>query len=318
MSNPGSSPPAAAPLTAQFAPTEYECWTVEDYARRRVARGHRVHRHAGTWWDQVGTAFCWPLDPLAVLPPRGVRPAWTKSPAGYQHRVAEAAAANSYLNLMLLEDVPHYAIERLDSKRRNLVRKGLKGLAVRTPSVEEYRRDGLRVEQEFHERTRWKSPPAAAEWPAYVDFSYRDPVIDHKLAAFAGERIVGLLTWFGLERTAFVTHISSAHDGLKLCANDALLFTWASLLRDSGQYDRACFWLRSAKPSLDQFKAEHLFKPTALAARLVLNPVARLIAARWKPQHLERLHGLDEAGIRAWLERKSDGAADAPPAAPSA
>ena len=51
--------------------------------------------------------------------------------------------------------------------------------------------------------------------------------------------MVGYLCWCGIGRTAHLTHIATSHEGLKACANDALLFEWVDMLRVSGQYDRA-------------------------------------------------------------------------------
>ena len=82
---------------------------------RMLARKHPVHRHGGIWWVQVRKRFCWPLDPFVTLPPRGCRPAWHCSVAGYHFLVEKPAEANSWFNPMLLEDVSTYGLERMDS-----------------------------------------------------------------------------------------------------------------------------------------------------------------------------------------------------------
>mgnify|MGYP000150339536 CR=1 FL=1 len=292
---------AAAPRL-QFRSTDVESWTVDDYARRMLARKHPVHRHHGVWWWQVRRRFCWSLDPFAVHPPHGVRPAWTQALAGYQIVVAAASDANAWFNPMVLDDVPAHGPERLDGFRRNRIRKGLKLLTVRPlNSPDELIRDGWVIEREFYERTRWIAPPPEAEWPAAMRYSFREPVIDHKLGAFAGDKLVAMMSWFGLGRTAHLAHIASGEEGNKACANDALLAGWLWMLRECGGYDRAVYTVRSFKPTLDAFKESHGFRMMSIPSRVVLNPLLRLALPRVRPGYLERLLGLDERQARDWI-----------------
>lgn len=300
----------------QFASENFESWSVDEYARRMLARKHPVHRHSGIWWLQVRRRFCWPLDPFVTLPPSGCSPAWHCAVAGHHFLVEKPADGNSWFNPMLLDAVATYGLERMDSKRRNLVRKGLKSCVVRPlMQPDEMTRDGWTVESEFFERTQWHTPPARDQWPAHIARAFENPVIDHKLGAFVNDRMVGYLCWCGIGRTAHLTHIATSHEGLKACANDALLFEWVDMLRASGQYDRAAYAVRSFKASLDAFKDEHLFRLRSLPARLVLNPLLRIGLKRLKPEFLARLEGLDDAAARDWLV---SGRAAGKPAKPAA
>lgn len=285
-----------------FSKENWCAWPLDEYARRRIARGHSVHQRGGIWWQEVRRQFCWPLDMLAVLPGNVNGPTPTRALVGYHFVVADRTDSNSWFNPMLLDDVASYGLERMDSKRRNLVRKGLKSCQVRPLTrPDEMKRDGWQIETEFFERTRWHAPPPQDQWNERMDFSFREPVIDHKLGAFVGDRMVGYLNWCGIDRTGHLTHIATSHEGLKACANDALLYEWVNMLRESSAYDRATYAVRSFKASLDAFKDEHLFRLRALPARLVMNPILKLGLRRFKPDFMARLNGLDEAQSSEWL-----------------
>lgn len=291
--------------TETFDESDVVSWETDEYARRLAVRGHPVHCHDGVWWLAVRKRYCWTLDPLMVEPPgRRVRPARRPALAGYQIRVTDPDEANGYFNPMVLDDLPAYRLEKtVDAARRNRIRKGLKVFSVRPLRVPEALiRDGWKIETEFFERTNWHPPPTHDEWPEYCERAFRPPVIDHKLGAFAGERLVAYMTWFGIGRAAHVAHIASGHEGVKQCVNDALLYEWLRILRESGRFDRAVYSIRSFKASLDAFKEEHGFRMQSYPSRIVINPVVRVVLRAAKPQFVPRVMGLDAAGVRAWLE----------------
>lgn len=301
-----------------FGSSDVAPWTVDEYARRLAARQHPVHKHDGVWWFEVRRRYCWCLDPFAV-PPRDARPAWLRSCVGYQALVADPADANAFFNPMVLDDLPGYGIEKLGSFRRNRVRKGTKSLVVRPLNrPDEFRTYGFKIESEFYARTQWRAPPPEQDWPKHAERAFQDPTIDHMLGAFLGERLVAFMTWFGIERTAHLAHIASGEEGNRACANDALLYSWIMMLRESGQYDRAVYTIRSFKPTLDEFKESHLFRMCSIPIRLVLNPLVRIGLGRFRPHFLERLEGLDEAAARAWIQSARATAASEAPAGPPA
>jgi hypothetical protein len=278
-----------------------EPWSVDEYARRLRMRSHPVHQAGGVWWRQLRTQFCWPLDPLAIVEP-GATPALPHALFGYQARAEAAEQANSYLNPMMCEDVAGYALERLSSQRRNRIKRGLKQVEIRAVGEAELARDGWQIEHEFYGRTQWHPPPPPPLWQAQVRRSYSSPIVDHKLGAWVGDRLVAYLTWFGLEDTAHTNHLASSDEGNQLCANDALLYTWMEQVRASGRYRRATFSIRSLKATLDEYKESHLFRLQSLPARLMMNPLMRELLRWRRPTELERLVGLGTSEARVWIE----------------
>lgn len=302
-----------------FTLADFEPWPVGEYARRLLTRKHPVHHHDGVWWFEVRPRYCWCLDPFEI-PAHGARPAHHRSLLGFQTLVADPSRGNAYFNPMILDDVAGYGLQRLGAFRRNRVRKGIRSLTVRPLNrPDELRADGFEIETEFYSRTQWRAPPPRDEWPEYAELAFVTPTIDHLLGAFADEKLVAYMSWFGIGRTAHLAHIASGEAGNRACANDALLFHWIMMLRESGVYDRAVYTIRSFKPSLDEFKESHLFRLCSIPMRLVLNPLVRA-GMRWlKPAHLSRLQGLDDAAARDWIEsaRRRGVAEPSMPATPS-
>lgn len=278
-------------------------WTLDEYARRLTARGFPIHRHDGIWWQQVKPQFCWPLDLLAQLPASGVAPARQHSLLGYQFVTSTPERATSYMNPMVCDDVAGYGLDRMEGTRRNVVRRGLRSVEVRRLTPDDLVRDGWQIRHEFIERTGWGRPVPRDKWRAYVERQFQPPMIDHALGAFIGTRMVSFMTWYGVDRSAHMTHIAASAEALRCSANDALLYCWMCGLRDSRMYDRATYSVRSLKPSLDLFKDSHLFRMQSLPAVLHLNLIARGVLRAAKPQALERLSGLSLPDARDWLQK---------------
>lgn len=284
-------------------------WPLDEYARRLMRRGHRrVHFHDGVWWTGHGD---WPiahaLDPFLRLP-RDVRPSWRHAYLGRRRLIDDPTRANAHYNPMVLDDLPRYGLERLSERRRRGVRKGLKRVTVRPITPDELARDGWRIEMEGHRRNGWRRPPPRAAWPAHVAATYRAPIVDHKIGAFVGDRLVAYVCWYGVvypstqpDGVVQLPHLASSDEGLQLSAIDAILYTLLGALRDRGGYRCAINSIHSHRASLDAFKDSHGFRMQALPAELTLRPLVRPLLARFRPESLALLVGLDPERTHRWM-----------------
>lgn len=276
-------------------------WTLDDLARRKLAHGHRVHQHDGVWWRGLADQpFCEPLDPFLRLPRSGPRPAAVESLLGHRFLTTEPGDANAHYNPMVMEDLSQYRIERLDSRRRACVRRGLRRVTVRPVALDELLRDGWQIEDEAYQRNGFHRPPPRAQWERRVRDDYREPVEHHTLGAFVDERLVAFLTWYGVDGDLHLPIIVSGNEGNRRNAIDAMQFELLTAARESGRYRRAINTVHTRRASLDAFKESHLFRLRALPARLTFRPLVAPLLRRFRPQLFARIVGIDEAAAQRW------------------
>lgn len=131
----------------------WEEMSLEEYAEYEKGNGTPIVKVGDIHWRRVRPFFFRPLFPFQKLhrgenvPPR--RRSWV-----YQHAVHDIKQANSFIKLMVFNQVQDYSINALKSKRRNKIRKAMRNLEVRVVEDQDYFCEmAYKVYLDFYQRT---------------------------------------------------------------------------------------------------------------------------------------------------------------------
>ncbi len=262
----------------------------QEYVEQNPQLFRRLHFHDGVWWDQIYPGFARPAFKFRALVPRTVRPARSQSWLGYSHFVSETGQGNGAVRYMVLagDDLRDFGMARLDSKKRNQVRKGLKCCEVRDMSDLESCLEDAREVCVSHAQRGASSRKA---FHASPDF-FRNQADTWRMQMrrdFAGGgrswygawhegRLIAYLVTLQVEDTVLVEKMKLHTDFLAFCPSDALYFHVLSRIAQ----DSACLRVINSspqRPGLDRFKEQFLFKATPLP-QYVSNPAAYRLAMR--------------------------------------
>jgi hypothetical protein len=233
-------------------------------ARQIAITGRKTLECEGVYFHEMRSGFYWPIDLL-----RAREKVIRKVPGTLGHKmvVADAAQANSFLNIMAAYDVTEFSLESLSKERRKAVRRGLKQVEVRVlESAEELVRQGAyEVDSSFRARTQWGRALPKDEFAARLARLMSDSgmvwfggYVDGKLAGYISISVVN--------RNATMGTIASHSDYLSHRVNDVLVYEMCRLAAESQCVDKLAFGLHCAKETLNAFKESMLFKRRDLPA----------------------------------------------------
>jgi hypothetical protein len=130
--------------------------TVDDYADYQIATGNTVLRFGALYWLRSKGLFFRPLllheaysPSVSDLPPLGL--------GGFQYLVLDWRKANSTMKFLILDDVHAYALGKLQSKRRLLIKNAARLFVVRPiQKIAEFQEQGFHAYCSFYQRTRYQ------------------------------------------------------------------------------------------------------------------------------------------------------------------
>jgi hypothetical protein len=130
--------------------------TAEEFADYQMATGNSVQRFGALCWVRTKGFFFRPLlvheaySPSAAdLPPLAL--------GGFQYIVPDGHEANSTMRFIILDDVHTYALGKLQSKRRLLIKNAAKLFVVRPiKEIAEFQEQGFHVYSSFYQRTHYQ------------------------------------------------------------------------------------------------------------------------------------------------------------------
>ena len=130
--------------------------TEDEYADYQVTTGNAVRRFGTLYWVRTKSLFFRPLlvheaySPSAAdLPPLGL--------GGFQYVVPDGHEANSTMRFLILDDVHAYALGKLQSKRRLLIKNAAKLFVVRPiKEIAEFQKQGFHAYSSFYQRTHYQ------------------------------------------------------------------------------------------------------------------------------------------------------------------
>jgi len=266
---------------------------------------------AGHWWYQVKPGFCWPADCFRPMDPSRARPRFGRTFIGWQHVVADEAAANSRLTTNAILDLAAYGAHAIDAKRRNAVRKGFKACDLEVlSSLDERTLAGCRAAwNDLTARTRWKHAADergfAESWRLLLDVPGVSIIVGREHVS--GE-VAGFLVTKIIGDTAYVDTIASRTDYLRTNVNDAVMYAFLVNAARLEGVSKGHYAIKSNVVNLERFKTGLGFVPHPFPARLRVRAGLATLMRLLVPAKFNRLIGRFEDAAAS--EPPADGAAD--------
>ena len=267
--------------------------TEDELAAWRRAKGKRLVRHEGRWWEEVKPGFYHSIHWLARQ--RGSQAARPTALCwGFRTTLhdADTAAANGSLPVHLLAEPTSYDFEALPSRLRNKLRKCRKSneiVQITAPAL--LRDQGYEVRCSVTERLGiWKPPPKeryVQELDRYVDDPNR--LI---LAGLSNGRLGGYLDGFAVDGTAYIDHVYLHSSALATEVGTGLVFEFIQICRRSAFVREIVYGLDvPSDQSLKKYKEKMGFPVVKVPARCWLLPPAGAVIRWWRPEVHYRLTG---------------------------
>jgi hypothetical protein len=209
---------------------------------------------------------------------------------GYSHCVPEMGMGNARVHYMVLEgdDLRDFGMPRLDSKKRNQVRKGLKCCEIREISNLEGCLEDAREVCVSHSMRGAGSRKAYHVSPAFFieqadvwrQQMHRDFASHGRqwFGAWHEGRLIAYLVTLHVEGILMIEKMKLHTDYLQFCPSDALYF---HVLDRAAQMEscQRIFNSSPQRPGLDRFKEQFLFKATPIPIYMS-NPAFHRLALR--------------------------------------
>ena len=258
--------------------------TEKQVARISRRLGHNVVRIRGRYWRWRELGFLEPVHLAATFAEDEVAPL-RKVTLGYRARMANPGlAAPAALLPYVLSDVQSYGLHRLKSRRRTQVRKCYQSLEIRqltdSALLEE---QGYAVVLAGLARTLHLRPPRQAAFLRDTRVWTSAPGLV-TLAALREGRLVGILTGYAAEKTAYHVNTFINEKGLKHSAGIGMLFHFLEMCSRTPGLEQAVSGLfQHDNPGLYHSKSQLGFEVAQWPAHSWLSPLVRPVLRRHLP-----------------------------------
>lgn len=257
------------------------------------ARGRCVVELAGRHWAAIAPGFYQPLHVLARFRASEIR---RPQPLAWGWRAvldpADRALANASLPVHVLPDLRGYALERLQPRRRQQIRKALREVdvvALDDPSavVEQ----GFAVAMEAQARNPEVTVAKRAGFERWVE-AFMAPRRGLVLGCLRHDRLLALCFSYAVDGVNYehMTYVGEAGlpHNLALC----LFHTKVLIAQRTTGVSTIVNGLHAREnPNLCEFKARQGLVIEHVPSRLAIQPLAGLALRRWRPNQYYRLTG---------------------------
>ncbi|MGO8678921.1 MAG: hypothetical protein ACLQVX_24035 [Limisphaerales bacterium] len=275
--------------------------SIDEFAADERSQSAAILRRGGIYWRRVRPFLFRPLLVMKTYPAASVVSPGVKLWTAFQHGVPAGEPANSFLNLLLFDDVSSYSLASLDSSKRRQVRLAAKEFTVRpVTDAEEFKEKAYPVYLEFYERTKYdymaerRHFDCFARWTDWL-YSLPKTVV---LGGYQHGELAAVSTSMWVEDVVLCPAAFCSGQALKLHANSLMLHT----VREAAA---RCPGIRLvyAGPykynegrGVDAFYLERGCRIVRTPARLHINPALKLLLASLLPRQCRKLWGeLDDA-----------------------
>jgi hypothetical protein len=278
----------------------WERMSIDEYAMYEKGQGEKLVQVDGVWWREVRPFFYRPLFPFQRFAPGKVKSPLPSFLFGYQYPVVEGGPANSYLNLMVFDDIHNYSLGTLKHKQRNEIKRGLKNFSIkRIVEYDEFVDGGYKAYVSFFQRTNynWKNDriyrKAFIKWANHL-FHFPKIFIH---GAYRGDELSAVNLSYLVEDVIIDAAFFSTTEGLKMGSSEA---TWHVIRENAADTADARYIYEgplSGNKGLDDSKilrgCSILCQPAYCSVRAI--PLFILKTA-FKKAHA-RLRGMDEQQV---------------------
>jgi hypothetical protein len=268
-------------------------WWYQDPANQRHTYSKPFQDGFSSWWYQIKPGFAWPVNILNAL--TDIDLPFAKRYLGCQYVVEDAAQANSFIFVNVIQNLPLYSSASIPEKRR-AIKKGLRlcSLYILDHFDKEVVEGCRESWNNLVRRTGWKTVVSQLEfeesWKALVNLPGTSILVgcEKETGKIAGFLIIKIIN-----QTAYVDTIASMDTLLHLNVNDALLYAFLVNAQRIPTVQNAHYSLVSNVIKLERFKRSLGFVPIKYPARTVLTPGVGIMLKRLFPDKYKRLIGKD-------------------------
>jgi hypothetical protein len=266
----------------------------DELAAWRRAKGKRLVRRQGRWWEEVRPGFYqaihWMARQRRYQAERPTALCW-----GFRTTLhdEDAASANGWLPAHLLAELANYDFNMLPSKLRNKLRKCRRSneiVQVTAPTL--LRDQGYEVRCSVAKRLGIWKPPSKEDYVKGLDDYVGNP---HGLvlAGLSQGRLGGYLDAFAVDGTAYIDHVYLHSSALSTEVGTGLVFEFIQACRRSGSVREVVYGLDvPSDQSLKQYKVKMGFPVVKVPVCFWLLRPAGAFIRWWRPEVYYRLSGV--------------------------
>ena len=275
---------------------QWPAMSPERYAALELSSGVRIIKQGDVYWRRVRPFFYRPLFPFCKYDSVSINRSFRKF-AACQYAVWEGQPSNSFLNLLIYNDVRSYDAEKLRrGPAKNLAFAIEHGLQVRRLFDDrDFCVQGYRAYLSFYNRTKYRFANHRTDRQGFEHWTktlFRFPELV-VLGAFLGPSLVGFGIACAVEGTVIMKTAVHSDLGLELRSPDLLLHLWRLAARNDSNakmiYDSAM-----TTPGIDEFKRRRGAVVTALPAHLRASPLLLKTIRRLDKTRYDRLLGSEK------------------------
>lgn len=276
--------------------------SIEELAAAERAQRATVVERGGIYWRQVRPLFFRPLLIVKSYSAGLVVPPGAKLWNAFQHGVPSSEPANSFLNLLLFDQVNSYSLASLDSSKRRQVRVAAKEFTIRpVTDANEFKENAYPVYLEFYKRTKYSymsQRRRANSFSRWTDWLFSLP----KVVVLGGYRrgeLAGVSTSMWVEDTLLLPTAFCADQGRKLHVNSLMLHTVREAAAQCPGIRQvyAGPYKHNGGRGIDAFYLERGCRMARTPACLHINPVLKLLLAFLLPRQYGKLLGKMDDGV---------------------
>ena len=249
--------------------------TLAEYAEQQCFLGRRIHEHDGIYWEEVYPFYCKPAFFYKPINRDDARPSSLRSLCGYSHRVENPLQGNSVIPTMALDRsrLDDFSLQRLSSKKRNQVRRGMEKCIInQITDMEEYLDRMLEIN--ISQAVRQEKGGVGVETPV-TRFTVmadkwrlqmrREFTLRHRewWGAFYGDMLVAYMRIHQVDNILDIYQTKADSVYLGVYPMDALYFT----ILEKAASNPTCSLIVNSRPmhaTLNHFKEAFLFRALEL------------------------------------------------------
>lgn len=243
----------------------------------------------GHWFYCIRPGVAWAVewDKYPTLPP------YPKSWLAWQAPIQEESA-NSFFTFRGLMDLDAYSSDLIDSKRRTIIRRGLRdcNLSLCNQYDKDLFVDCYQVWNEHIERTGWKSTISfeyfESSWKELLDCPAVTIMVGHnqETGQCIGWQIIKIFGSFVYgDAIASISHKAGAN------VNDAIIYSLIMNAKQVPGINSLYYGIASNIDSIEKFKDSIGLKKCKIPSTLKMNPLAHFAGKLLFPERLQQLKG---------------------------
>ena len=270
--------------------------TVEEFALVERILKPGITQAGGVWWHRVRPLFYRPLLPFHEHEPHVSKPPPQARLGGFQHAVLPGKRSNSFLNLLMFDDLNAYSLDSLSRSHKRQIRRAMEQFVVRPiANLEEFQAKAYPVYCSFHQRTGYQFASQRTN-RKYFDWWAEKLFQNPKLLILGGwldGELVGISMPPLVEDTVCYTTFFCNTESLRLNFPALMLHSIMDMAAKSKCARQIFVGYHKSEngKGVDEFYFQRGYKLVRKPALLHLNPLAGLLLRHLLPRQYAHLGG---------------------------